>query len=214
MPSCRPVVIYGPREALAQPGQNFFNFLSSSPIQGFTAVSWRQEPRLHRLVSWIHILRSTFKAAILAQDAIFSSLDCRHGLLVSLVLGSFLITPINQWDLSVLKKILNLLPWESRPFKSWPGFTILSALPARPSHSVAIFQTLHKLLFLPGFCWAGTPLLTSTLSFLSLVSLQGPRCMWSHSLSAISFLGSSAHQNELNKYLMSIKQGKGLEIVT
>lgn len=35
MPSCRPVVIYGPREALAQPGQNFFNFLSNSPIQGW-----------------------------------------------------------------------------------------------------------------------------------------------------------------------------------
>ena len=34
MPSCRPVVIYGPREALAQPGQNFLNFLSNSPIQG------------------------------------------------------------------------------------------------------------------------------------------------------------------------------------
>lgn len=213
MPSCRPVIIYGPREALAQPGQNFFNFLSNSPIQGWYSsimASGTKAPQACLLNSHPPLLS---QGRHLSSGRHLLFLRLRHSLLVSLLLGSFLITPINQWDLSVLKKILNLLPWESRPFKPWPGLTIPSALPAKPSHSVAIFQTLHKLLFLPGFCWAGTPLLTSTLSFLSLITLQGPRWMWSHLLSAISFLGSSAHQNELNKYLMSIKQGKGLEIV-
>lgn len=85
---------------------------------------------------------------------------------------------------------------------------------SQSSHSVAIFQTLQKLLFFPDFCCTGTSLLTSTLSFLSLITLQGPPWVRSHLLSALSFLGSSAHQNELNKYLMSIKQSKGLEIVT